>query len=387
MQYDVYNIKLSMGMTRIGYDLRWHTGTLVHYVGNLIRALAIQGKEEFQFVCYEDGTAGQIMAELDGVAEFHRVPWSRYSLGSQIFLPKLLRRDGIRLFHCPFYMMPFLSSCPTVVTIHDVIPFLKYSDKRGFDKMAICGLNWLAAHRASAIITVSELSKKDILRVLGVPESKVKVAHCGMGSYVAVQPKPDLYSQFVPYFACMTARHFEAKNTTLAIKAWRIFRERTGFPHRLLIGGGTTEEGRARLTEAIGGVEDCNLLGFVPDESFSSFLHSAEAFIIPSLYEGFGLPALEAMACGTPLLSSNRASLPEVGGDAALYFHAEDPEQLANLMIRVATDPELRTRMISQGKAQAQKFTYSESARNILSLYRQLLGPSNSGARGSHSKN
>jgi len=376
-----------MIMMRIGYDLRWHTGTLVHYVRNLIRALAIQGKEEFQFVCYEDGTAGQIVAELDGVAEFHRVPWSRYSLSSQILLPKLLRRDRVEIFHNPFYMMPFFSNVPSIVTIHDVIPFLEYTDKRGLDKIAVCGLNWLSAQRAAAIITVSEVSKKDIMRVLGVPESKVKVAHCGMGSYVAVEPDADLYSQYVPYFACMTARHFEAKNTILAIKAWRIFRERTGLPHQLLIGGGTSEKGRARLTEAIGGREGCKLLGFVPDESFSSFLHSAEAFIIPSLYEGFGLPALEAMACGAPLISSNRASLPEVGGDAALYFDAADAEQLACLMIHVATDQALRTRMISQGKAQAQRFTYTESARNILSLYRQLLGPSNSEARGIHCKN
>ena len=180
----------------------------------------------------------------------------------------------------------------------------------------------------------------------------------------------------IPYFACITARHFEAKNTILAIKAWRIFRERTGLPHRLLIGGGTTEEGRARLTEAgCGG--DCKMIGFVPDESYSSFFHYAEAFIIASLYEGFGLPALEAMACGAPLISSNRASLPEVGGNAALYFDAADAEELASLMIRVATDRELRDRMVSQGKAQAQKFTYAESAQRILSIYQQVLGTAN----------
>jgi len=366
-----------MEMTRIGFDLRWQTGTLVHYVGNLLRALVVQGKGEFQFVCYGQEMDTQIVAELDGLAEFHRIPWSRYSLDGQMLLPRLLRRDGIKLFHSPFYMMPFFSSVPAIVTIHDVIPFLEYTDKRGLGKTAICALNRLAAHRASAIITVSEVSKKDIVRVLGVPESKVKVAPCGVGSYVAMEPKRNLYSQHVPYFACMTARHFEAKNTTLAIKAWRTFRERTGLPHRLLIGGGTSEEGRARLTEMIGCGGDCKLLGFVPDESLSSFLHYAEAFIIPSLYEGFGLPALEAMACGAPLISSNRASLPEVGGNAALYFDAADADELARLMIRVATDRELRAWLVSQGKAQAQKFTYAESAQRILSIYQEVLGTAN----------
>ena len=360
-------------MMRIGFDLRWRAGTLVHYVENLLRALVAQGKGEFRFVCYGHGTDGQIAAELGASAEFRQVPWSRYSLHGQVLLPRLLRRDGIELFHSPFYMMPFFCRVPAIVTIHDVIPFLEYTDKRGPKKMAICALNRLAARRASTIITVSELSKKDIVRVLGVPESKVKVAPCGVGSFAATEPKSELYRQHVPYFACITARHFEAKNTAVAIKAWRIFRERTGLPHRLLIGGGTSEEGRVRLAEAgCGG--DCKMLGFIPDESYSSFFHYAEAFIIPSLYEGFGLPALEAMACGTPLLSSNRASLPEVGGDAALYFDAADAEQLAGLMIRVATDRELRAGMVSRGKSQAQKFTYAESARRILGIYQQVLG-------------
>jgi glycosyltransferase involved in cell wall biosynthesis len=360
-------------MMRIGYDLRWRTSTLVHYVENLLRALVVQSKGEFEFVCYGHRTDSQFVAELDGLAEFRQVSWSRYGLDGQVLLPRLLRRDGVKLFHSPFYMMPFFSSVPAFVTIHDVIPFLEYTDKRGLAKMTICALNWLAAHRASAIVTVSELSKKDIVRVLGVPESKIKVAPCAVGSYMATAPKAELYREHVPYFACMTTRHFEAKNTALAIKGWRIFLERTGLPHKLLIGGGTSEEGRARLTE-LGGAGDCKLLGFVPDENLSSFFHYAEAVIVPSLYEGFGLPALEAMACGAPLLSSNRASLPEVGGNAALYFDAADAEELASLMIRVATDQELRASMISRGKAQAQKFTYAESAQRILSLYRQVLG-------------
>ena len=363
-------------MTRIGFDLRWQTGTLVHYVGNLLRALVVQGKEEFQFVCYGQELDGQMVADLDGLAEFRRVPWSRYSLRGQVLMPKSFRRDRIKLFHSPFYMMPFFSNVPVIATIHDVIPFLEYTDKRGLDRVAICALNLLVAHRAAALITVSEVSKKDIVRVLRVPEFKVKVAPCGVGSFASLLPRPDLYSEHVPYFACITARHFEAKNTIAAIQAWRIFRERTGLPHRLLIGGGTSEQGRARLVEA-GCYGDCKMLGFIPDENYSSFFHNAEAFIMASLYEGFGLPALEAMACGTPLISSNRASLPEVGGDAALYFDGANAEELARQMIHVATDRELRVRMISQGKVQAQKFSYTESAKRILAIYRQVLGKVN----------
>jgi glycosyltransferase involved in cell wall biosynthesis len=364
-------------MTRIGFDLRWKTGSLVHYVGHLLRALIVQAKGEFQFICYGEEMDAQTPGKWDMCAEFRKVPWSRYSLEGQIRLPNLLRRDRIQLFHSPFYMMPYFSSVPAIVTIHDVGPFLHFTDKRGLNKMAICALNRLSARQASAIITVSEVSKKDIVRVLRVPESKVKVAPCGVGSYVATEPNPDLYGQHVPYFACMTARHFEIKNTALSIQALRIFRKRTGLPHKLLIGGGTSNRGCARLTETIGCGKDCHLLGFVPDENLSSFFHSAEAFLIPSLYEGFGLPALEAMACGTPLISSNRASLPEVGGNAALYFDGADAEELASLMIRVATDRELRRCMVIRGKAQAQRFTYTDSAQRILRIYEQVLDAPN----------
>ena len=361
-----------MQTTRIGYDLRWWSGTLAHYVENLLRALTAEGKQEFQFVCYGHGQSRNLVAELDGPAEFREVRWSRYGLDGQMMMPRLLKRDGIQLFHSPFYMMPFLSRVPTIVTIHDTIPFFEYTDHRGLKRMTICALNGLAAHWASAILTMSQVSKKDIVRVLRVPESKVKVVPCGVNSFTATTPKPEWYGEHVPYFACITARHYAAKNTITAIKAWRIFRERTGLPHRLLIGGGTSKEGRKRLMEA-GCSEDCKMLGFIPEESYSSFFYYAEAFVIASLYEGFGLPALEAMACGTPLLSSNRTSLPEVGGNAALYFDGTHAEELADLMIRVATDRELRARLVNQGRAQAKKFTYIEIAGRILDVYQEVL--------------
>jgi glycosyltransferase involved in cell wall biosynthesis len=361
-----------MAMTRIGFDFRWHTGTLLHYVENLLKQLVAQGKGKFQFVCYSHRKDTKPVTGLDGLVEIRDVPWSRYSLNGQLAFPKLLRQDNVKLFHSPFYMMPFFSRVPSVVTIHDVIPFLRYTDKRGLNRLTICALNRLAVHRASAIITVSEMSKKDIVRVLDVSESKVKVAPCGVGSYATKPPNADLYREHFPYFACMTARHFEAKNTSAAIKAWKIFRARTGQPHKLLIGGKTSPEGQACFLE-IGCEGDCQLLGFIPDENLSSFLHNATAVIVPSLYEGFGLPALEAMVCGAPLISSNRASLPEVGGSAALYFDAEDIEDLACLMARVADDRDLRSRMVVQGRAQAQKFSYAESAERIMNVYQEVL--------------
>src|SRR5580700_10225312 len=104
-----------MQKIRIGYDLRWQTGTLVHYVGNLLKALVARGKDNFHFVCYSQELESQIVPELDGLVEIRRVPWSRYSVVGQFLLPGLLLKDRIKLFHSPFYMMPFFSHVPTVV--------------------------------------------------------------------------------------------------------------------------------------------------------------------------------------------------------------------------------------------------------------------------------
>ena len=141
-----------MDKIRIGYDLRWQTGSLVHYVRNLLKALVARGNEKFQFVCYSQGTDSQSVAELDGSGRYEG---SLVSLqpGWSSRLPRLLRKDRIQLFHSPFYMMPFFSHVPAIITIHDVIPFLRYTDKRGIDKMVICALNdWLrTGHQQSSL--------------------------------------------------------------------------------------------------------------------------------------------------------------------------------------------------------------------------------------------
>ncbi len=359
-------------MKRIGYDLRWKTGTLDHYVGDLLAALVAEGKEEFRFICYGESRHEKFVKSLGGAAEFRLAPWPRYGLAAQLDFPRALRKDRVQILHCPFYVMPWLAGAATVVTFHDIIPFTKYSDKRGLSRFLVCSMYRMAARRAKAILTVSDFSRQDTVRVLGVRESKVRVAHDAPGPYAFTEPKPDRYADYMPYFACMTARHIESKNTVAAVKAWKIFRERTGLRHKLLIGGNTTEEGRAQLVEA-GCGEDCRLLGFVPDEEMASFFHYAEAFVTPSLYEGFGLPPLEAMAAGAPVLSSNAASLPEVCGDAALYFDPSRPEDLADLMNQIATHPELGKRMIEKGRGRAKMFSYQKSASRILDLYRDLL--------------
>jgi glycosyltransferase involved in cell wall biosynthesis len=357
---------------RIGYDLRWKQGTLDHYVGNLLAALVEAGENEFDFVVYGHPEHRGVAESLNGRVLFREVSWPRYSLREQTAFRRVLGADGVDLLHCPFYVAPLASGVPTIVTIHDMIPFTEFSEKRGLNRLIVCMMTRIAARRSAAILTVSEASKNDIVRMLGVPESKVTVAHCALGRYAFIEAKPGAYASRAPYFACMTARHIGSKNTLAAVRAWRIFRERTGLPHRLLIGGRTSEQGQALLARA-GCGDGCELLGFVPDDNLSSFFGCSQAFIIPSFYEGFGIPALEAMAAGAPVLSSNAASLPEVCGDAALYFNPSNPEELADHMIRICEDPNLRAQMIARGRVRSGQFAYRQSAGRIVQLYRELL--------------
>lgn len=362
----------SVEKNRIGYDLRWKTGTLDHYVGDLLAALVSEGKEEFQFICYGESRHQQFVEHLGKGAEFRLAAWPRYGLATPYAFRRALRRDRVQILHCPFYVMPWFVGVPTIVTFHDVIPFTKYADKRGLARLLVCSAYRLAARQSAAILTVSNFSRQDILRVLQVPESKVTVAYDAPGPSAFAAPASDFYGSEQPYFACMTARHIESKNTATAVRAWKIFRDRTGLKHKLLIGGNTTEAGRRLLAQS-GCGNGCRLLGFVPDQQLVSFFRSSEAFIIPSVYEGFGIPPLEAMAAGTPVLSSNAASLPEVCGDAALYFDPFSPEELADLMIRIAKDPDLRLQMIENGKRRVNFFSYQKSAAVILGVYRDLL--------------
>ncbi len=149
-----------MEMARVGFDLRWWSGTTVHYVENLLRALAVQGREKFHFVCYGHGPGRQVVAELDGTAEFRQIPWSNYSVQGQVLLPRLLRRDCIQLFHSPFYMMPFLSRVPTIVTIHDTIPFFKYTDHRGLKRMTICAPDRLDDSLSTKLLYIGAVDRK-----------------------------------------------------------------------------------------------------------------------------------------------------------------------------------------------------------------------------------
>jgi glycosyltransferase involved in cell wall biosynthesis len=231
---------------------------------------------------------------------------------------------------------------------------------------------------ADAIIAVSECSKRDAVRLYGIPPDKIRVIYEGVDPHFApvtntaklsaVRAKYNLPEHFIVHVGTIEPR----KNLPLLFEV--IAQARAHSDQHLVIAGKLgwlTEPILAKVTEL--GLENrVTFTGFVADEDLPALISAATLLAMPSKYEGFGLPVLEAMACGTPVIASNASSLPEVGGEAALYARPNDPASWAQLIDRVWTDAELRASLREKGFKQAAKFKWATMARETAEVYRAV---------------
>ena len=276
---------------------------------------------------------------------------------------------------------------PVVVTVHDIVPFLVRQDEEQstfrhpldvvFDQLAMSGLG-----RADALITVSDFTKATVVQKLGIRGDKIFVVPEGV-AYDVFHPasipdgfyhayKLDQSCRYVLYVGSENPR----KNLPRLLQAFA--QVRASLPEVRLIKIGSPEYGpqaeslRARVQEL--GLADAVLFyDHIPDEDLARFYNVSTLFVFPSLMEGFGLPPLEAMACGTPVVCSNAASLPEVVGDAAITVDPYDVEALAEAMYRVLSDPDLADDLRRRGLERAARFTWERTARETVQVYREVL--------------
>ena len=371
---------------RIAIDARkLHDYGIGTYVRNLLRQLARQDRtSEYVLFCrpQDVGVAAQLGPN------FRAVPSTApsYSVREQLVIPSLVRRERPDLFHTPHYVLPpLVASCRTVVTIHDCIHlmFPQYLPNRFAYAYARTFMG-SAARRSERILTVSEASKRDILRFFSVPEEKIDVIYNAIDERFGVAPPEEevvrvreryqLFDQFLLYAGNIKPH----KNLERLIQAFRQLRQE-GFDHLklLIIGDEISKYPTLRRT-----VHRCKLhkhvrfLGFVPDQTLAILYRLAAAFVFPSLYEGFGLPPLEAMASGTPVVTSNISSLPEVVGDAAVLIDPYDPAAIAQGVRQVLTSPTLRDDLVRRGLARARAFSWEESVRRTRAVYGAVLGES-----------
>ncbi|HEV3141710.1 MAG TPA: glycosyltransferase family 1 protein [Vicinamibacterales bacterium] len=368
---------------RIGIDARkLHDFGIGTYIRNLLRQLArLDHESEFVVLCRpEDREALVPLGE-----NFRPLPETsrNYSIGEQVSIPLALRREKVTLFHAPHYVLPPLVGCRSVVTIHDCIHlmFPQYLPSRFALTYARASIR-MAARRATRVMTVSESSKRDILRFVDVPADKIDVIYNAFDERFGVEPREEdvvrvreryqLHDEFVLYAGNVKPH----KNLERLITAFHLVRQR-GLDHLKLVLIGDDISRYAALRRAVHRYQlhqYVRFLGYLPEETLAVMYRLSGVFVFPSLYEGFGLPPLEAMASGTPVVTSNVSSLPEVAGDAAMLVDPYDPEALADAMVRVLTDETLRKDLRRRGLERARQFSWEQSVRRVREIYGEVAG-------------
>jgi glycosyltransferase involved in cell wall biosynthesis len=300
-----------------------------------------------------------------------RVTWE------QLIQPVALRRERIDLLHGLAFVAPLFSPCPTVITIFD-LSFLRFPDAfRRVNRTYLRIFTSLSARRARRVIAISEHTRRDVIHLLGVPAERVDVVYCGVDAAFHPRPATDvqdfrrrrrLPERFILFVGTLEPR----KNVRRLIEAYAQMRD---LDVRLVIVGGKgwLYEDVFASVERLGLSNEVLFAGYVPAEELPLWYNAADLFVFPSLHEGFGLPILEAMACGTPVVSSNAASLPEVIGEAGLMVDPKDVEGLAAAMRQVSTDQNLREQLRERSLQQACRFSWEKAARQTIEVYQQAL--------------
>lgn len=287
-----------------------------------------------------------------------------YSLQAQLELPKIIPECD--LFWAMHYDAPLLplKARKKMATIHDVCHLALTDEFSALKRLYAKVVLKAVGRHYDQIITVSDFSRREIEKYIS-PKALIDVIYNGV---TRINPKP-LKTDY-PYLLCV-GNVKPHKNIIRLLEAYAAYRKQTDTPLKLLIVG--QAEGFLTGIKNLGEIltaqelkDNCVFTGFVDDETLAGLYKNATAFIFPSLYEGFGLPPLEAMSYGTPVIASNAASLPEVLGDAALYVNPYNLEDIAEAMIKVTRDKALREKLIAKGQEQCRKYSWDNTAKKIM---------------------
>lgn len=312
-----------------------------------------------------------------------QVAWRMRALASQLapFAPpafaRSLKGSPVPLYHATEHLLPRVPG-PSVLTVHDLI-FERYPEhhtRRNVLFLRAALPRFVRA--ADAVIAVSQHTRRDLIELYQTPPEKIHVIHEGIDARFAPSAAAerrrvaDLYSPDRPWLL-MVGTLEPRKNHAVALRALRTLRNE-GFPHRLLLVGGKgwLFEPIQELIAELGLAGDVTFAGYVPDADLPPLYSAAAAVLMPSLYEGFGFPLLEAMACGAPAVASTSSSLPEVAGDAALLVPAGDAEALANALRLILTQPALAEELRRRGPRQAARFRWESCAGETAALYYEV---------------
>lgn len=351
------------------------------YIRNLVEQLArLDRTTEYVLLLSPEDVefAAGLGENFRGVPEGARP----YSIGEQARIPLAMARERIHLLHEPHYVLPPATRCRSVVTIHDCIHlmFPQYLPNRLAPYYARAAM-WSATRQADRILTVSEASKHDILRFFDIAPDRVEVIYNALDTRFSEAPdeahmeqvrqRYQLHHPYVLYVGNIKPH----KNLERLIAAFGRARAECPDDLRLVVIGDELSRYPA-LRQAVHRHKldkHVRFFGFQPARTLVAFYRLAHAFVFPSLYEGFGLPPLEAMACGTPVVTSNQSSLPEVAGGAAVLVNPYEIDEIAEGICRVVNDEALRADLIARGLARVNDFSWEVAARKTHGIYTEVL--------------
>jgi glycosyltransferase involved in cell wall biosynthesis len=359
-----------------------------HYTFELARALALLSPEdEFELVSPRPFLA-PTGDEADALPVNLRAVQAQVGLlGQRWFLfglSRYIKQRGLALFHGTNYEVPLRKTCPAVLTIHD-LSLLLYpaTHEAGRVRRARRRLP-LMARAATMIVTPTESVKSEVCahlaiagdRVMAVPEAARDIFHPQSAAQtLATRRRLGIEDDFLLFVGTLEPR----KNLHALVRAFREVLHETGARLQLVIAGmkgWLTDDLFAQVKQS--GLSDRIVFtGYLPDDELCALYSSCRAFVYPSLYEGFGLPLLEAMACGAPVIASRISSLVEVAGDAALLFAPTDAQALARNVLALLHDEKLRRRLVAQGIKRAAEFSWQRTARSMRAVYDEALARGN----------
>jgi glycosyltransferase involved in cell wall biosynthesis len=381
---------------KIGIDARFLThpqpGGFKTYTENLISALA-QIDTETEYILYVDRLPAPKdriptqknfqMRIVSGITPLLGLPWRE-----QVELPRQAGKDRVDVFHSPCLTAPLNLSCPLVITVHDMIwasrEFFTGNNSWSIRRRLIDWYDYLvpknAIQKATAIITVSQASKKGIVAGLGMQPDKVFVTYEAASpafrrignpeQLESIRQKYDLPSSYILALGSADPR----KNIKSLIHAYGLLPERLREKHKLAIvwTHPFLAEDVSRLIKEFGLMQNVGFLLQVSNEDLVLLYNAATLFIFPSRYEGFGLPLLEAMSCGVPVVAANNSSIPEIAGDAAVLFDDHDSQAITDAMMRTLGDEDLRADLVQKGLVRAGEFSWERCALETLLVYNAL---------------
>lgn len=357
---------------RVGFDARWYNKSGVgSYVGDLLPALARAGCELVVYVDPSNPVPGLDKLRIVPVRSGKYSPFSSFEFRSRE------KADKLDVFHCPFYATPLLE-CPVVVTIHDLIPFLFPIYPWWKQKLVQAGYR-RAAKQAAHIVADSQATASDVQKSLNVPEEKISTVHLAADRETFypcgdAEEREQLRNKFgiePPYVVVAGAGNWRTKNLKSALEALIIARRDAGMGFQTVIFG-SAEALRAPGIRDL--AQNLNLIqtGYVETPELAVLFRHAHAFVMPSLYEGFGLPLVEAMSCGCPVITSDRGSLPEIAGTGAQCFNPFSISAMAAAVVALLRSPEELEQKRAAALRRAADFSWDKAAQETIWVYHHV---------------